>query len=105
MMTWLKVTKEEHAAFVAAYPRKLTVDVSYISEPPQKIWYDFNAKNSNCLNSYVAAEHRDWLGPNGEIDEGTRFWTYSICIHPLHTGIAKKVKQTLDYIGLVSFKN
>jgi hypothetical protein len=99
---WLTVTKEQHAAFVAAYPRSLNTDISGICEPPQQTWYDFNADNANAANAYVAAEIRHWLGPNGEVDNTNhgRFWTYAINIKSKHRGIARKIKETLQAIQL-----
>jgi hypothetical protein len=99
---WLTVTKEQHAAFIAAYPRSLTTDVSAICEPPQRTWYDFNAENADARNAYVAAETRHWLGPDGEVDETNhgRFWTYAINARPKHRGIARRVNETLQAIQL-----
>jgi len=48
-----KVTKEEFDKFIDAYPGKLEVDVSGISEPPTKTWNDFAL--GNWPESVVAA--------------------------------------------------
>lgn len=101
-MTWIKVTKEQFDAFVEAYPNKLTSDVSMICEPPQRTFYDFSDKKSNYMNSFVACEVMDWMGPDGEIDtENTgKFWTWAIWSNEERSKIEKRIESTCAKIGI-----
>lgn len=101
-MTWINVSKQQFDAFVKAYPRPLESDVSGICEPPQRTLYDFSGENANCMNAIVACEVRDWLGPDGEIDNTGhgRFWTYAIQGNPIKAGIAQRIAETCALVGI-----
>lgn len=101
-MTWINVSKRQFDAFVKAYPRPLTSNVSGICEPPQRTLYDFSGKDSNCMNACVACEVRHWLSPDGEIDDANhgKFWTYAIQDNSRKADIAKRVAETCERIGI-----
>jgi hypothetical protein len=73
-----QVSKEEFQEFLAKYPRKLEHDCSGIPEPPVDTYNDFSL--GVWPESIVARISRDYLGPNGEVDNNIhgKFWTYHI---------------------------
>lgn len=100
-MTWINVSKQQFDAFVKAYPRPLTSDLSGICEPPQRTFYDFSTNGSDCMNA-VACEVRDWLSLDGEIDNTNhgKFWTYAIQDNPRNADIARRITETCEQIGI-----
>ena len=79
MNKFKKVTREEYFAFIRDYPNKLVFDCTGICEPPMGSYNDFT-DGKKWPESIVAKEMRDWMGPNGEIDNSNpgKFWCYYI---------------------------
>lgn len=76
-----EVTREEYLVFVKNYPTKLHFDCTGICDPPLGSYNDFS-HGKVFPESIVAKETRNYMGPDGEIDNSMpgKFWRYYILL-------------------------
>lgn len=79
-----KVTKQEFDDFIKNYPRGLSQNVVRICEPAMSNFLDDSIGSNHKIGSFdyyhdkvVARICHNWL-KDGKIDEGNKFWEYSI---------------------------
>jgi hypothetical protein len=77
--TFIQVSREAFVEFLQTYPNPLEWNCTGICEPPLGSWNDFS-DGKIWPESIVAKEIRNWLGPNGEIDNDIpgKYWEYYI---------------------------
>lgn len=74
-----QVSREEFLEFVKNYPNKLHFDCAGFYEPLLCSYNDFSNEGF-WPGTIVAKEIREFLGPNGEVDESKpgKYWSYFI---------------------------
>jgi hypothetical protein len=78
---FIKVSREDYLDFIRKYPKPLEWNCTGICESPLGSWNDFS-DGAVWPESIVAKEIRNWMTPNGELDNSMpgKYWEYYILL-------------------------